>query len=223
VTQAAGWRNKEGLPTATIVPGVRQEFIGDVPSKPDERPTAIVTTHPSHGLDWLLDRWSGHIHPAVPNARLLVVSAILDKGRAGGEVPDEMKAILAKTLASADDGVEIVAPTGDGGMADLYRKARVHLYPGHPDDMICWTLMESQACGLPAVARPLGAIHERLHNGQTGQIAPDDTAFANVAIHLLTDDAMFWAMNRDAHLLQRERSWDVVGAEFEALFKTAAS
>jgi glycosyltransferase involved in cell wall biosynthesis len=106
-------------------------------------------------------------------------------------------------------------------MAALYRAARLHLYPGHPDDMACWTLMETQACGLPAVARPLGAVHERLRDGQTGQTAPDDEAFANVAIRLLSDDQAFWSMSRDAHLLQRDRSWDVVAAEFDALFKVA--
>jgi glycosyltransferase involved in cell wall biosynthesis len=103
-------------------------------------------------------------------------------------------------------------------MAELYRSARVHLYPGHPDDMVCWTLMESQACGLPAVARPLGAVRERLLDGQTGQVVPDDEAFANVAIRLLSDDDMFWSMNRDVRLLQRDRSWDVVAAEFDTLF-----
>ena len=216
-TQMAGWRNDEALPLRVIGPGIRQEFLSDAPSAPAPQPTAVVTTHPSHGLDWLLDRWSGQIHPAVPQAKLVVVSTILAKGKAGADVPDETKALLAKTVASAEDNVEIVAPQGDYGMAELYRSARVHLYPGHADDMVCWTLMESQACGLPAVARPLGAVHERLCDGQTGSIVPDDAAFANVAIRLLSNDDSYWSMNREARLSQRQRTWDVAAAEFETL------
>jgi hypothetical protein len=219
VTQMASWQNPEDLTVRALSPGVRQDFIADAPTELAERPTAVVTTHPSHGLAWLLDRWTHQIRPAVPNARLVIVSAILDKGKAGGEIPDEMRPLLDQAMAA--EGVEIMVPGGDSTMAALYRSARVHLYPGHPDDMICWTLMESQACGLPAVARPLGAIHERLRDGETGHIVPDDEAFANVAVRLLTDDDMFWAESRDAQLLQRGRTWDMVAGEFTALIAAA--
>lgn len=219
-TQMAPWRNDEGLTIRAVAPGVRQDFIADTATQLDERPTAVVTTHPSHGLDWLLDLWAARVRPAVPNARLVVVSAILDKGRTGGDIDGGMRRLLEK--ATATEGVEILAPGGDSTMAGLYRSARAHLYPGHPDDMVCWTLMESQACGLPAVARPLGAIHERLRDGETGHIVPDDEAFANVTIRLLTDDDMFWAENRDAHLLQRGRTWDMAATDFLSLIADAA-
>jgi glycosyltransferase involved in cell wall biosynthesis len=114
-----------------------------------------------------------------------------------------------------------MVPGSDSTMAELYRSARVHLYPGQSDDMVCWTLMESQACGLPAVARPLGAIHERLRDGETGHIVPDAEAFANVAVRLLNDDAMFWSENREARLSQRGRGWDTVALDFTVLLKAA--
>jgi hypothetical protein len=219
VTQMVSWRNAENLTAKALSPGVRLEFIADTPTQLTERPTAVVTTHPSHGLDWLLDRWIQQIQPAVPNARLVIVSAILGKGKVGVDIPDEMRSLLNRAMEAK--GIEIVAPSGDLTMAELYRSARVHLYPGHPDDMVCWTLMDSQACGLPAVARPLGAIHERLRDGETGHIVPDDEAFANVAIRLLTDDALFWGENRDARLTQRGRHWDQVANEFVDLIASA--
>ncbi len=219
LTQMAPWRNPEELTVRALSPGVRQEFIADAPTQLAEQPTAVVTTHPSHDLAWVLERWTRQIRPAVPNARLAIVSAILDKGKAGGEVAEDLRPLLEQAMAA--DGVEIVAPGSDSTMAQLYRSARVHLYPGHPDDMVCWTLMESQACGLPAVTRPLGAIHERLKDGETGHIVPDEEAFANVAIRLLTDDDMFWSENRDARLLQRGRTWDMVAGEFTALIAAA--
>jgi hypothetical protein len=214
-TQLAAWRNKEDLPAYALAPAVRQDYFADIPAALAERPTAVVTTHPSHGLDWLLDRWTLQIQPTVPSARLVIVSSLLDKGRAGGEIADEMRPLLERAMAA--EGVEIMLPGGDQTMATLYRSARVHLYPGHPDDMACWTLMESQACGLPCVARPLGAVHERLKDGETGHIVPDDDAFANVAIRLLSDDAMFWSENRDARLLAQGRNWGTVAEELVAL------
>ncbi len=218
-TQVQGWTDKGDIPCRVIAPGLRADYLAEAPMSLAEHPTALVTTHPAHGLDWLLDRWCGQIRPAVPDARLVVVSAMFDKARAGSELPAQLQPLFAKTQGAAGDGVEIMAPSGDAGMADLYRSARVHLYPGHPDDMVCWTLMESQACGLPAVVRPLGAAAERLSDGQSGMVVPDEAAFANVAIRLLTDDDTFWGMSRDAHLLQRERSWETVAAEFETSFR----
>ncbi len=213
------WRNAEDLAVRVIAPGLRQDFAAETPTQLAEQPTAVVTTHPSHGLGWLVDLWAQKIQPAVPNARLVIVSNLLDKGKSGADMPEDIRMLGAKIAAT--EGIAVVPPGADSTMAALYRSARVHLYPGHPDDMVCWTLMESQACGLPAVARPLGAIHERLRDGETGQIVPDDEAFANVAIRLLTDDEMFWSMNREARLLQRDRSWETVAGEFSQAFTQA--
>lgn len=216
-THRAGWAGGK-LPAAVIPPGVRFDYLSEAPAAPAAPPRAIVTTHPLHGLDWLLRLWVERIHPGCPEAQLHVFSMVLDKGQLGGEVPDAVKPVLAQALAARGQGVTIVRPKGDMTMAEEYRQARVHLYPGHPDDMGCFTLMESQACGLPAVARDVGAVRERLHDGQTGYVVPDDAAFANVALQMLTNDDVFWSFNRDARLMQRQRGWDTVAAEFEALF-----
>lgn len=222
-TQRMSFDNADGLALRVVPPGLRPDFLTDTAqAESDPVPTAVVTTHPAHDLSWLLDLWVGRVHPAVPQARLLVLSNVLHKGRNGAETPDALRPVLEQAVAAAGAGVEIMAPLADAGMAALYRKARVHLYPGHPDDMVCWTLMESQACGLPAVARDLGAVRERIRDGQTGQVVPDADAFANLAARLLTDDALFQGMRHDALLLQRERSWDVAAAEFESLIKAGA-
>ena len=213
--QAALLTDLPGLARAVIPPGLRWDYLGEETGAPTAPPKAVVTTHPAHGLTRLLKVWCDGVHPACPEAQLHVFSAALDKGQSGGEVPEELRPVLVRALAGRDRGVVIRAPLGDQGMAAEYRSARVHLYPGHADDMGCFTLMESQACGLPAVARPQGAVAERLIDGVTGHLVPDDGALTNCAIRLLTDDQAFWSMNRDARLRQRERSWDVVAAAFE--------
>lgn len=206
------------LRAAVIPPAPRYDYLADQSVAVAAPPRAIVTTHPAHGLDWLLRLWCERIHPQAPEAELHVYSMVLDKGQLGGEVPDALKPVLVQALEARTKGVIIHRPQGDLGMAEAYAQARVHLYPGHADDMGCFTLMDSQAMGVPAVARPLGAASERIRNGQTGYVVPDDDAFANVALQLLTNDDVYWGMNRDARLMQRERSWDAVAADFESLF-----
>lgn len=207
------------LPAGVVRPGLRFDYLAETPATPAAPPRAVVTTHPLHGLDWLLRLWCERIHPAKPEAELHVYSMVLDKGQLGGEVPDAVKPVLAQALEAGGKGVKILRPQGDMGMADDYRAARVHLYPGHPDDMACWTLMDSQACGLPAVARPLGAVRERIRDGETGYVVPDDDAFVNVTLQILGDDDVFWRLNRDAVQHQRGRPWDDAAADFESLWR----
>jgi len=114
--------------------------------------------------------------------------------------------------------VSLTAPLADEGMSSLYQQARAHLYPGHPDDVMCWTLLESQTAGLPAVARNQGGVRARILDGQTGHIVPDGEAFANLACHLLRHDESVLSMRADAIRHQRHRRWADVATGFSALF-----
>jgi glycosyltransferase involved in cell wall biosynthesis len=153
----------------------------------------------------------------LPDAKLHVYSMSLDKGRQGGAVDEALKPIFDLAIAASQQGVDIRRPGGDLDMSPAYRQARVHLHPGHPDDMLASTLAESQAAGIPAVARPLGAAAERIQDGRTGFLAPDEAAFANTALTLLKDDGVFWGFSRDAKLLQAGRSWEIAAEQFEAV------
>ncbi|HSV28716.1 MAG TPA: glycosyltransferase, partial [Candidatus Omnitrophota bacterium] len=120
-------------------------------------------------------------------------------------------------FAAKDQGVVVVRPQGDTLMAEELRRGRVHLYPGHPDDATAFSLMESQACGLPAVIRPLGAAPERVGNGETAYVAPDDDAFANLAAMLLSNDEVFGSMSAAARARYAGRDWDQAAARLEAM------
>jgi len=178
-------------------------------------PHAVVTTHPSHGLANLIDLWTGQIHAQLPEARLSIYSIVLNKGLKGEAIPPEIMPVLEKVKAAASANVVVVEPRGDDGMAEAYRESRVHLYPGHPQDFACWTLQESQAAGLPAVARALGGVHGCIDNGQSGYIVPDDAALANVALEILRNDAVYKNLSEGALAPARQRSWDVAAAELE--------
>jgi hypothetical protein len=214
-TQAATYRG--GRPGLTVAPAAAAPFLASRRAA-DGPPVAVVTTHPAHGLGWLLDLWADEIHPRVPDARLHVYSALLDRARSGALVADEIRHLHDRSALIEDLGVRILAPGGEAAMAEAYATARCHLYPGHREDMACWTLVDSQASGLPAVARSRGAAHERIANGQTGYVVPDDAAFANVAVQMLSDDGMARGLSEAARADDRRRPWSLAAAEVETLW-----
>jgi hypothetical protein len=195
------------------------EAAAAVPPGPPP-PHAVVTTHPAQGLSWLVDVWVNKIHPQMPEARLAVYSAVLTKGLKGEEIPTAIIPVLKQVQAAASANVGVVEPRSDDGMAEVYRGSRVHLYPGDAQDFACWTLGESQAAGLPAVARNLGGVSERIDNGQTGYVVPDADAFANVTLEILRNDAVYQSLNTTALEEARRRPWASAAEELDAFVAT---
>jgi hypothetical protein len=206
----------KGLAAALLPAAVRGDFLGGS-HRPETPPRAIVTTHPAHGLDWLLDLWAAKIRPQVQDAELHIHSNTLADAQDGKPVDEAMAPLARKAMDCP--GVVISRPQGDFLMAVAYQEASVHLYPGHPDDMGCFTLMESQAAGCPAVVRPLGAAPERIENGASGHVAPDDDAFANLAVLALKDAAVRAAQSEAARALYASRNWDFAAKALEGWIK----
>lgn len=224
VSEAQLERYKGDCPATVIRPGVAKAYLREELARDtDAPPRAVVTTHPSHGLDWLIDLWINEVRPKVPDAELDIYSASLDRAMQDPEsAPDALEPLVARCMAGRQHGVAVLAPLGDEGMAKAYADASVHLYPGHPDDMACWTLAESQAAGCPAIARGYPAVTERVDNGQTGYLVPDAAAFANVAVELLTNPAVRDSLGAAAREPHRRRSWAAAADDFHALLAGGA-
>jgi hypothetical protein len=200
----------------TLQPGISAIYREAEDMAPTTPPHAVVTTHPLRGFGWLMDIWNSRIHPRARRAELHVYSAVLHKGSLGAKVSTEVRLLLDQAMAADSRGVRIMRPMADPEMIDVYRRARVHLYPSSSRDVMCSTLAESQAVGLPAVARHLGATDERIRNGETGYLAPDAEAFANLAVQLFDDDGeMFDRLSQEARQRQRHLSWDRAAEELE--------
>ncbi|MCF8482628.1 MAG: glycosyltransferase [Rhodospirillum sp.] len=202
---------------AVVAPGVSRSFRPGLLSEPTERPEAVVVTHPMHGLDQVLTLWEDRIQPEVSGARLTIYSALLRRAVDGEVLPASLEVLAGRVKALAERDVVVRAPLAEDGMAGVYRSARVLLYPGHAKDMACWALGEAQACGLPAVAKPLGAAEERLANGEGGYIVPDGEAFANLAIQILSDATLAKGIAAAAGEPARLRTWDAAARDFELL------
>lgn len=184
---------------------------------PAEPVRAVVTTHPANGLDWLLNLWIDKVVNRVPEAELHIFSSTLERGAAGADISSSLRSVLQRAMAARDKGVKIFRPIPDIKMSEIYRSARVHLYPSDHRDLICTTLGDSQSTGLPGIARDRGAARERILNGQSGYLAPDDEAFANLTVELLDDWETFSQLSRVARTRQRHRDWDRVASDFERI------
>jgi len=219
-SQRAAYRGH--LNNRLLLPGVANAFhraqddeAVDAPAAGSVPPHAVVTTHPLHGVAWITEIWRRLIHPQYQDARLVIYSSLLTKGLREEEIPEAIQPVLERVKAAQDANVVVADPRGDQGMAEVYQANRVHLYPGHAQDLTCWTLAESQASGTPAVARDIGGTSEHIINGQSGFLVPDAAAVANVTLEILRNDAVHQSFSAAASDLTRLRTWDMAAADLE--------
>jgi len=217
------WKPAQICSEAIIVPGVSDYYLNKKGNLSVPPPVAVTTTHPSHAMTDMLELWVSKIHPRVQNAELHIYSTILSRLMDVDENEDPFGDLLSKILKFKNSNILIKKPMPDPDMAKVYGNAKLHLYPAIEKEMYGNTLAESQASGLPALIRTknenIGAVAERVCNGQSGYIAPDDLAFVNLAVEILLEDSgTYWSLHKDALTLQSQRSWQVAAMEFEALW-----
>ena len=199
-----------------IIPYGVLDYFREAEAREPPPPRAIFTSNPLRGLDWLLDLWVAQIIPAMPNAELHIFAGPAVYGGAVKRA-SEMETVLARAETLRAQAVRLHVPVGRGALALMLAGARVMLYRGDPGETFCLALAEAQAMGVPAVVQPLGCVAERVIDGETGHIAASDAAFAEAAVRLLRDDALWRRCHRNALQSQRGLSWDEVAGKFEAL------
>jgi len=213
-TTIPGWLIAGGR---EIIPyGVLDSFRHAEPREPPP-PRAIFTSNPLRGLDWLLDLWVARIRPAVPGAELHIYAGPAVYGGSAARYAREMEAVLARAEALRDEGVERHRPVGREALIKALLGARAMLYRGDLGETFCLSLAEAQALGVPAVVTPLGSVGERVADGRSGRIATTDDAFAEAAIAVLGDDALWRQWHTGSLATQCGLSWDEVAARYEAL------
>jgi glycosyltransferase involved in cell wall biosynthesis len=179
-------------------------------------PVAVFSSNPLRGLDWLLDLWAARIRPAVPAAELHLYTGAATYGD-DARLQARAAPVLARAASLVSAGVRLREPLPRPALAERLREARAMLYRGAPGETFCLALAEAQAVGLPCVVTLLGAVAERVADGETGVVARGDDAFAEAAIRLLSDDAAWSAMHAAALARGPGPDWDAVAARFEEL------
>lgn len=181
------------------------------------KPRAVFTSNPLRSLDWLLDLWDARISTAVPGAELHVFAGPATYGAAGNEKAALMAPILARAQSLAAKGVILRGPVPKPQLVTELLEARVCLYRGDIGETFCSAVAEAQAMAVPAVVEDIACMRERVRDGETGFVVEGGEAFADAAIRLLTDDAL-WRRQHEACLShQRSFGWDQAAGLFETI------
>ncbi|GAA0581159.1 glycosyltransferase [Craurococcus roseus] len=195
---------------------VAPPFSDRAPRRAPPPPVAVFASNPLRSLDWLLDLWTARVRPAVPAAELHLYTGAATYG-GDARLAARAAPVLARAASLAGAGVRLRDPMPRPALAERLGAARAMLYRGDPGETFCLALAEAQAIGLPCVVTPLGAVAERVVDGETGVVAWSDDAFAEAAVRLLSDDAAWSAMHAAALARGPGPDWDSVAARFEAL------
>ena len=201
----------------TIPYGISDFFREAAPPAAPPPPRAVFTSSPLRSLDWLLDLWAAQINPKVPDAELHVFSGPATYGEHGAARAARMNPILDRARAMGGAGVVLRDSVPKAQLARELGTARVLLYRGDPGETFCLSVGEAQAAGVPAVVQAIGCVAERVIDGETGFVAPDDDAFARDALRLLDDDDLWRGQSQAAVRRQRGWGWDEAAAAFEGM------
>jgi glycosyltransferase involved in cell wall biosynthesis len=201
-----------------VIPyGIPDLFRGGEPASEVPPPRAIFVSNPLRSLDWLITLWAERIRPAVPGAELHLFTGAATYGEVGDAKAREMIAVLEKARSHARDGVVLRPPVPKQKLVAELRAARVMLYRGDLNETFCLAVGEAQSMGLPAVVQNLGSVVERVRDGETGFVTQDDASFADRAISLLKDEALWRRQHEHALAAQRAWGWPEAAGRFEEL------
>lgn len=168
-------------------------------------PRAIHFSQPYRDAQNLVRIWLEAIHPAVPRAEFHIF---------GGDWRPE--GYSDETLAAG--GIMLQDRLSKDGLVEEMRQARVMLYRGYKDETFCLAAAESIAMGVPVVTAGIGSLRERVLHGETGLIGETDERFAEAAVRVLTDDALWSRLHRGGLSTRESDGWDVVAARWEEAF-----
>ena len=213
----------KSLDAKMISLGVSNEYFNINDSIPSVTPKALVTTNPLIGMDWLIDIWVKNIHTKLPWAELHIFSMTMYNGIRGNKVGEKYVSILEKLKNNLKYNIHVNKPKIDSKFKEEIKDMRVHLYPSHNYETSALTLMESQALGIPAVVRPLGAATEKIVNGKTGFVAQNDNEFSEYSIRLMSDSGYYKRISDQAKEINVKNNWEIKANDFIKIFEIGLS
>jgi glycosyltransferase involved in cell wall biosynthesis len=207
-------------PLLVIPFGLPDAVRGRPPLAAPPGPRAVFASNPMRDLRWLLGIWEQRVLPHVPGAELHIYG-IRDYEHRYADRWEETQQRLGQFIPKgySPDALSSLVPHPPAQREELWDavySSRVMLYGGHRAEAFCLAVAEAQAMGVPAVVRPIAVMPERVRDGLTGFVAPDNESFARRAVDLLTDDALWRRQHTAALSLQQGWSWDEMAAAFEA-------
>jgi polysaccharide biosynthesis protein PslH len=141
-----------------------------------------------------------------PNARLTIV---------GRGMPSDLRRLRR-------DGVDVTGEVPD--IRPYVRDAAVVLVPVRIGGGTRLKVVEALAAGKPIVSTSLGCEGVNVRNGEQLLVADTADAFASAVVRVFDDRALRRTMGDAGRALaEREYSWDLAGAELDALYRRLAA
>jgi glycosyltransferase involved in cell wall biosynthesis len=202
-------------PQIVIPHGLPDDIRGLPPLSAPPPPHAIFASDPTRNLYAVVSIWAERILPKCPNAILDIYGV---HGVKDGEDPWTVwggKFLPANLSAAQRESIKIHPSVTRAELIAAMRQSRAMLYLGHKTEAFCLSVAEAQALGVPAVLAPTTCLPERIVDGVTGFLRSDPQSFADAAISLLSDDAV-WRHHHEAALRLRQGiSWSEMAARLE--------
>lgn len=131
---------------------------------------------------------------------------------------------------AAGKDVRFVTDADDAAILDLYRRAWVTVLPSVYHDcygntyvapeLMGFTLLESMACGTPAICSRVGAMPEFIRHGETGYVFDTLGELTGMLRRLAGDPGLVERMGRRARqVVEQEFDLKVVGARMAAIYR----
>ena len=173
----------------------------------------FVTTHPTKGLDWMLNVWLKYIHPKVPWAELHIYSKLLYQSKTTNNI--KIRNLKLTLEVNKNSGIFVKQPLPQKEFVLELTKYKLHLCPSLDNDVQYLSILESQAIGIPVIARETGSLYECIYNNETGYIVKDEESFARKVIQVLSDNRLFITLSNNSKLNNHVISWRDVVSNFE--------
>lgn len=181
--------------------GIETSILKAPPLSVPPPPHAAYISQSYRGLNNLIHLWKNEIFPANPRAKLFVYSSY--------ENNDDLSAF----------GISIEGRQSREKLLNSLSNKRITLIPGHPDETFCLSALESLCLGIPVISFGIGALKERISDGQNGFIVRDNMDFAAKTIRLLNDDSLWQTMSQNAVESRSKSSWSQKEDMWECLFR----
>lgn len=196
--------------------GLPEDIRGQQPLAAVPRRHAIFASNPERNLRRLVEIWASSILPEVPDAVLDVYGVHRLAPGDDAWAAWEGHALPPGMPAHVKASVRVHPSASRQDLITAMRASRVMLYLGHKAESFCISAAEAQALGVPAVFAPVTALPERVIDGVTGFVRADETEFAERAVALLTDDALWRRQHEAALQYQQGISWSEHAGRLEA-------
>jgi glycosyltransferase involved in cell wall biosynthesis len=202
-------------PHIVIPHGLPDDIRGLPPLAAPLAREAIFCSNPQRNLNELVRIWCERIFPRCPDA-ILNVYGVTDIKPGDDAWKIWSGSLLPAGMSEAAQASVRVHPTiSRAALNEAVRHSRAMLYLGHKVEAFCLAVAEAQAMGVPCVVAPRTVLPERVIDNVSGFVRAEPQDFADAAVALLMDDALWRRQHEAALARQQGLSWDDVAVRFE--------